>query len=166
MSKQKIIVFALIVIIIVIIVAARIILCLQKGEEGEEAIPISELSGLLLVEPIDWQDPDKPMQSLPLDENEIPKEAIKIEITSQGFSPSSFEVNNGEKVVLSVTSGDRWAHVFKFKDSSLAEVAVGVTSGETRAITFYAPSEAGEYPFFCDVPGHERRGEKGVMIVK
>jgi uncharacterized cupredoxin-like copper-binding protein len=36
---------------------------------------------------------------------------------------------------------------------------------ETRAITFQAP-EPGEYEFYCDVPGHEARGEVGTMIVE
>ena len=167
MSKQKI--FAFIVAIVIIIIGG-VILIIQKEKRGERApgepVPVEELSGLLPVVPIDWENPEKPMESLPLEIAEIPEQAIKIGITAQGFSPSSFEANKGEEIVLAVTSQDRWVHVFRFKDSSLSEVGIGVASGKTRAITFYAPSEPGEYPFFCDMPGHEERGEKGVMIVK
>jgi plastocyanin len=107
------------------------------------------------------------MSSLPLETEEIPEEAIRIGITTaEGFSPSSLEVKKGEEIVLSVTSQDERNHIFKFKDTSLAEVGVAVAPGETRAVTFYAPLEPGEYPFFCRIPGHEHRGEKGVMIVK
>lgn len=167
MSKQKL--FAFIAAIVIIIIGG-VILIIQKEKKDERApeepIPIEELSGLLPVVPIDWENPEKPMESLPLEIGEIPEEAIKIGVTAEGFSPSSFEVNKGEEIILSVTSQDKWVHVFKFKDPSLAEVAIGVASGETRAITFYAPSEPGEYEFFCGMLGHERRGEKGVMIVK
>lgn len=166
-SKQKI--FAFIAAIVIIIIGG-VILIIQKEKKEEEApeepIPIEELSGILPLEPIDWENPEKPMQSWPLEEIEIPEEAIKIGVTAEGFSPSSFEVKKGKEIVLAVTSQDRWVHIFKFKDSSLDRVAVGVMPDETRAITFYAPSEPGEYPFFCDVPGHEYHGEKGVMIVK
>lgn len=192
MSKQKIILIAVAIIVIVVV---GIVLSIPKGEKGvekgegeetpaagpgklpggepgpvaepgEEPIKGEEPGEALPVGP-EWQRPEEPMSSPPLEEEEIPKKAVKLVVTAQGFSPDRFEVKKGEEVTLSVTSGDQWTHVFKFKDPSLAAtVAVGVAPGETRAITFFAPSEKGEYEFFCDVPGHEGRGEKGVMIVK
>jgi uncharacterized cupredoxin-like copper-binding protein len=193
MSKQKIILIAALVVIIVVV---GIILIVPKGEEGvpegeesegtpaagpgklpgEEPGPVAEpgeepIEGeepgeeALPAEP-EWQRPEEPMSSPPLEIAEIPEETIELGVTAQGFSPSSFEIEKGKEVTLSVTSRDQWTHVFKFKDPSLAEVAIGLAPGETRAITFYTPSEKGEYEFFCDVPGHEGRGEKGVMIVK
>jgi len=38
--------------------------------------------------------------------------------------------------------------------------------GESDTITFTAPSEPGEYPYFCSFPGHGMVGMKGVMTVK
>ena len=113
-----------------------------------------------------WQNPKDPRQSPLLTEAEIPKEAIKIVMTAQGFTPKSFTVNKGQEVVLSVSSGDEWTHVFKFQDESLSSVALGLGSDQTRVITFYAPSSKGEYEYYCDVPGHKQRGETGIMIVK
>jgi len=108
--------------------------------------------------------PTAPKQSRALSEAEIPEEAIKLTASASGFSPNEFTVKEGAAVTLSVTSGDR-THVFKFDDPSLQGVAVGIASNETRAITFKAPA-AGDYSFFCDVPGHRDRGETGVMHVK
>lgn len=165
MSEQKFILFlavlALIIGIINIVILGALLLK-EKGVSEPSEVPAWYVSG----EPTDWQNPEKPESSLPLEEKGIPEEAVKMGVTAQGFSPSSFEVRKGEKIFLAVTSQDEWTHVFKFKDESLVKVAVGVAPGETRAITFYAPSESGEYEFFCDVPGHEARGEKGKMIVK
>jgi uncharacterized cupredoxin-like copper-binding protein len=108
--------------------------------------------------------PEAPKQSRALAEEEIPSEAIKLSVSAAGFEPNEFTVKAGEPVTISVTSTDK-THVFKFDAEVLRAVAVGVAGGETRAITFNAP-EAGDYTFFCDVPGHRGRGETGVMHVK
>jgi plastocyanin len=111
--------------------------------------------------------PEAPQQSKPIkDLKQLPPQMIKLVVTEKGFTPSSFEVKAGEVVSLAVTSGDKWAHVFRFKDPVLLAVAVGVSEKETSAIVFNAPEKAGEYEFYCDIFGHENRGEKGKMIVK
>lgn len=146
-------------------------------EESAGPEPVTEPLPEPLPEPItepvaeepslpSWQNPEEPTQSAPLKEGQVVEGAIAIEISAEGILPSSFEVKRGETVFLSVSSMDEWTHVFKFKDESLSEVAVGLSSGQTRVITFYAPDEKGEYEYYCDVPGHEARGEKGTMIVK
>jgi uncharacterized cupredoxin-like copper-binding protein len=169
MSKQKTVLLVVIVIIVFVLgIIIGGIACLKKqsctpfgiSESGESIVTTFPVALR------DWQNPEKPRSSLPMEEKDIPKEAIRISVSAQGFSPSSFEVKKGEKVVLALTSQDKGDHVFKLKDETLVEVVVGVGLGETKAITFYAPKEAGEYEFYCDVPGHERRGEKGKMIVK
>lgn len=109
--------------------------------------------------------PEAPQQSNPITESEVPASATKISVSAAGFSPSEFSVGAGAAVTLSVTSGDTQTHIFMFDDPSLSAVAVGIGPGETRAITFNAPTTKGEYVFHCDVPGHSGRGEVGKMIV-
>jgi len=179
MKKQQVI----LIIIVLIIFAGLIYLGLKqipKQETGsnnnQPAQPAGEeaLSGAggpstlspAVSEKSAWQNAASPSQSFPLEQSEVPKDAIQISITEKGIMPASFEVKAGEEATLSVTSGDQWTHIFRFKAKSLEQVAVGVGSKETRAITFYAPKEKGEYEYYCDVPGHIERGEKGVMIVK
>lgn len=110
--------------------------------------------------------PEAPQQTAPIKKDAVPSSAKKIDVSAAGFSPASFEVKAGSVVTLSVTATDTNTHVFMFDDASLAAVAIGVGPSETRAITFNAPSKAGEYTFRCDVPGHSGRGEVGKMIVK
>ncbi len=110
--------------------------------------------------------PLAPQQSNPISEDVLPEEAIKLKVSAEGFSPNSFSVSAGSVVILSVSSVDTQTHLFKFKSPALSAVAIGVAPGETRAITFNAPQAVGEYEFLCDVPGHEARGERGVMVVK
>ena len=107
-----------------------------------------------------------PQQTGALEEDELADEVIRLEVSAEGWEPAEFSVNSGDVVTISVTSSDTYTHIFKFDDENLKSVAVGVGPGETRAITFNAPEETGEYSFYCDVPGHERRGEVGVMIVE
>lgn len=111
-------------------------------------------------------DPAAPRQTPPVDAKVLSKEVTKIGASAAGFSPSSFTVSKGAPVTLSLSSTDGYTHVMVFSDPSLSAVAMGVAPGETRAISFNAPTTAGEYSFRCTVPGHEARGEKGVMIVK
>lgn len=141
------------------------------GEPGdgllpEEFPPAGEIPGEPAPEAPSWENPNAPKQSSAMETSELPKGAVKIDVSAQGFAPSSFEVKKGAKVLLAVTSDDQWMHGFAFKDPSLKDVRITVSSGETRAITFYAPSKAGSYDFYCGIPGHEGRGEKGTMMVK
>lgn len=110
--------------------------------------------------------PTAPKQTPVIPKESLPASVTKLDVSATGFSPNSFEVKAGAPVTLAVTSADRSTHVFFFDDASLSAVAIGIDPGTTRAITFNAPSKAGEYTFRCDVPGHAQRGETGKMIVK
>ncbi len=131
------------------------------SEEGQVVTQTGE-AVKLDVEP---GTPDAPQQSNPISEESLPKEAIKLQVSETGFSPNTFTVKSGTAVTLSLTTADDRSHIFKFNDTNLSAVAIGVGTSKTRAITFNAPAK-GEYSFFCDVPGHTERGETGVMTVK
>ncbi len=110
--------------------------------------------------------PGAPQQTSPIEREELSEEVVQLDISAAGWNPDEFTVEAGSVVALSVSSTDEFTHIFKFDDESLQAVAVGVSAGQTRAITFNAPDTPGEYTFRCDVPGHARRGEVGVMIVE
>ncbi len=109
--------------------------------------------------------PDAPQQSEPLEDMEdedIPEEAVKLDVSLNSYSPAEFTVDANTPITLLVTASDDGTHIFKFKDDALKGVATGIAAGQTRAITFKTPGP-GEYEFYCDVPGHN---ETGVMIVQ
>jgi len=110
--------------------------------------------------------PSAPQQTAPIAKETLPASVIKVGVSAAGFDPSEFTVKAGAPITLAISSTDQYTHVFLFDDASLAAVGVGVGPGETRAITFNAPTKAGDYSFRCDVPGHAGRGETGKMIVK
>lgn len=131
------------------------------SEEGAVVTPSGE-PVKLNVEP---GSPEAPQQSAPLEKKDIPAAAVKITMSPSGISPNAFTAKPGQAIILSVTADESQTHVFKFDDPSLSAVAVGVGPGETRVISFNAP-KAGEYVFYCDVPGHRGLGELGKMVVK
>ncbi|OGG39237.1 hypothetical protein A3I34_00045 [Candidatus Jorgensenbacteria bacterium RIFCSPLOWO2_02_FULL_45_12] len=131
------------------------------SEQGEVLNRIGEVA----QNDVEPGSPEAPQQSNPISESQIPEKAVKLSVSASGFVPAEFTVKAGELLTISITSSDQWTHVFAFHDPSMSAVAVGVGPGETRAITFNAP-KAGEYQFYCNVPGHEARGEVGKMIVK
>lgn len=107
-----------------------------------------------------------PQQSAPLKAGEVvPSNAFKLTASAGGFSPSSFNVNVGDKVTIALISGDQFPHTLQFDDPALSNFSVGISPGETRTIEIVAPKK-GEYTFSCGIPGHAGRGETGKMIVK
>ena len=101
--------------------------------------------------------PEAPQQTPAINPEDLPAGTIKLEVSAEGFNPPQFEVKAGQLITLSLTSVDNITHVLLFDDPILSAVAIGIGPGETRAITFNAPT-AGEYSFHCDVPGHAARG--------
>ncbi len=167
MKKQQIILIA----VVVIIFAGLIFLGVKQIPKSKPSVnnqPAENVSPGESGQPLApiVQDATNPAQSGPLEPSEVPKSAIKISITEKGIAPASFEVKAGDEVMISVSSADQWTHIFRFKLAALKDVAVGVGPKETRAISFIAPKEKGENEYYCDVPGHIERGEKGIMIVK
>ena len=139
---------------------------LGRQKAPEVNLGSSSGSDLWAIEPVIWDNPEAPMASGALKESEVPRKAIKIQVTSIGFDPNVFEVKIGQEVVLAVSNDDVWVHTFHFKDAKLSEIAISLNPQETRAITFYAPKQKAEYEFYCAMPGHYDLGEKGAMVVR
>ncbi len=107
-----------------------------------------------------------PKESRPLIKEELGDDVIILDISSNGFMPNEFTVNAGDAITVALSSVDQWSHSIKFDDPNLRAIVVTASPFQTRAIRFNAPIEPGEYTFRCNVPGHARRGEVGVMIVQ
>ena len=109
--------------------------------------------------------PLAPQQTLSVAKESLPASVIKLDVTKEGgFTPNSFTVKPGAPVTVSITNKDSGNSVtLAFTDPSLVGVILGCGPSETRAISFNAPTKAGEYQFIDGIPGH---GGTGKMIVK
>ena len=94
----------------------------------------------------------------------IPAGAISIKISRTGFEPKEFTVVSKKVVNLTLTGMDG-THSLVFEDKILEKVKIYVGREETRGISFTAP-KAGDYIFYCNIPGHKEAGETGIMHVE
>lgn len=110
--------------------------------------------------------PTAPKQTGFLDKTELPKGVVNVSVGNNKFSPAEFSTKAGAPTTFSLTGVDDFSHVIAFDDASLSAIAILVGPGQTKAITFNAPTAAGTYTFSCASPDHASRGEVGKMIVK
>lgn len=105
-----------------------------------------------------------PEQSVVIKPEEAPSGSIMIVGTDNGFEPNEFFVSPGQEFTLTLTAQSVSPVVLTFYDPTMAAVAIGCGPGDTRYVTFKAPTKAGEYIFVNDVFG--KRDQVGKMIVK
>ena len=133
----------------------------EKAPEAEKPKPIETALG-----EFDVKMPEQTMPLAPDKIEEVTKtgEAIKLTI-ADNFSPSEFTVTAGQIVSL-ILEAPNATHTFGFESPELSNIYMGVALGESRGLSFIAPSKPGDYKFMCTQPGHKERGEVGVMHVK
>jgi plastocyanin len=107
-----------------------------------------------------------PQESTAINSASLPASSVKLLVTNNSITPSQFTVHPGQVVLLAITAGPSWTEVFTFESPLLSAVVVGVDPGETRAITFNAPTVPGEYVYFSSIGNHRASGSIGKMIVK
>lgn len=115
---------------------------------------------------VDSMSPEAPKQTAPITKAQLPNTALKVDILSNGFSPKEITAKAGAPITLSFSSSVNKIHLIKFKNDVLSSIILALMPMETRAITFNAPENAGEYVFYCQAPGHEDAGETGKLIIK
>lgn len=131
---------------------------------NEEQIVVTEAGTPVQVNVMP-NNPEAP-KAVVVAEKKLPQSAVQIKVGDGKFQPSTFTVQSGAPVSLAFSSNDNKVHVITFSDPSLAALSFGVGAKQTKAMTFNAPSQPGEYEFHCDVPGHRGAGEVGKMIVQ
>lgn len=77
------------------------------------------------------------------------------------FEPEQLEVAAGE-VTVEMTCGEGVEHTFVVEEAGDEQVAA-CDPGETDSGTIQL--DAGDYTFYCDVPGHREAGMEGTLTV-
>jgi len=91
---------------------------------------------------------------------------IEISATKDGFSPPSFKVKTGERIILKINYTEKeTGHVFSFKDTKVG--VRGVTEpGQDIGLPLTVPTTPGEYEFYDEVTDGSRERIVGKMIVE
>ena len=99
---------------------------------------------------------------------------VTLNIKTRAFTPETLTLVSGQKTRLSITNQDSELHAFvpvgllshthinlsgngapQFGKDGLLRVLLP-TRGQTDIV--FIPTQPGNYPFFCDLPGHVMRG--------
>jgi uncharacterized cupredoxin-like copper-binding protein len=85
-----------------------------------------------------------------------------IETPDMSYDPDSFTINAGEDHEVTIDNTDGQLHTFTIDELG---VDVEVAAGESETTTLNVP-DAGEYTFYCTVPGHREAGQEGTLTVE
>lgn len=94
-------------------------------------------------------------ESLMSDEEEL-AQTLNLVSGNFFFEPSSYNAASGE-IVVSVEE-NKGFHTFVIDELGVKET---LASGTTFSFT----ADAGEYEYYCDVPGHKEKGMTGMLTV-
>jgi plastocyanin len=94
------------------------------------------------------------------DEDEAVEE-VTVEAVDIDFNPNEFSIPANTDVPVTLTNTGSILHTFTIDELGIDEE---LHPGETREITINA--DAGEYVYYCTVPGHRQAGQEGIMTVE
>lgn len=101
---------------------------------------------------------------------------IAVEMIDIAYSETAITARAGEEITLEFDNTGALEHTFTIDDieaegipeeysSDSWDIDVFLQAGQTATLTF-TPSEAGEYEFYCTIPGHEEAGMVGTLTVQ
>ena len=90
---------------------------------------------------------------------------VTIVMTEMMFTPSSFSVPLGAKVVVTLKNQGVVTHDFTIDAVDGQKVQQPVPAGQTAQVTFLAPTQPGQLTFYCSQPGHRQAGMQGTITV-
>ena len=96
-------------------------------------------------------------------------QAVTVEMVDIAFKPTEFTIPANTDVTVTLKNTGATTHDFSVTDHNNPgvknlNISVSVDAGQTKTVTINAP--AGDYYFYCNVPGHEAAGMHGIMHVK
>jgi len=99
-------------------------------------------------------------------ENEARSQAdatVAIVAKEFSFAPESVEISLGQTVEIKLRNRGVLAHNLTIEN--VGKKTKTIQSGNQDSVRF-TPEEAGEYRFYCAVPGHRDAGMAGTILVK
>lgn len=88
--------------------------------------------------------------------------AVVVKATEFAFDPDSLNIKAGEATTITLENGGAVEHDFTVDeaDFKILAKATETTEGELTV------DEAGEYTWYCSVPGHRQAGMEGTLVVE
>lgn len=108
-----------------------------------------------------------------------PVTTIDVDMTEHKFTPDKFTVPAGAEITINLKNSGKQPHEFQIlvlgakadesvdKDGNSSRYWSAITQpGESKSLTFTAPSNPGSYVIKCSAPGHTKAGMVGTLQVK
>ena len=84
---------------------------------------------------------------------------IQIDAAITGFTPATIEAHEGE-IAVTIANLDAFDH-----DFTIDELDVQLLMGPNETVEGTFEADAGEYVFYCSIPGHREAGMEGTLSV-
>jgi uncharacterized cupredoxin-like copper-binding protein len=104
---------------------------------------------------------------------------INVDMTEHKFTPNEFTVPAGAEISINLNNIGKQPHEFQIlvlgatvdesvnKDGNSTKYWSAIARpGESKSLSFTAPSEPGSYAIKCSAPGHTQAGMVGTLWVK
>jgi plastocyanin len=101
--------------------------------------------------------------------------SITTTMTDFHFEPTTWTVPAGKEITLKLVNNGSVEHDWVLlqkpvtppaeQNSSNELFSAQANAGETKTVTFTAPSAPGEYKVICTIPGHLEAGMSGKLVV-
>ena len=86
---------------------------------------------------------------------------IKMDGYSMGFLPNTIIAKKGQEILLEIYNKDIM-HAFDINEFNVHRALIG----DTTTVVKFTPDKAGEFTYYCNIPGHTEAGMKGKLIVE
>jgi plastocyanin len=90
-------------------------------------------------------------------------DSVTVEAPDMSFDPDEISASAGQDLEVTLDNTDGQTHTFTLDEADFEIEAAG---GESETGTLTVPDEAGDYEFYCAVPGHREAGQVGTLTVE
>jgi uncharacterized cupredoxin-like copper-binding protein len=91
--------------------------------------------------------------------------SVDVEMGEMYFDPNEISADAGSSLTINFDNAGNQLHDFTIDDLNGEEVEIDVPAGDQGSVTLDMPDEAGEYVFYCSIPGHRDAGMEGTISV-
>ena len=97
---------------------------------------------------------------------------LDVDMTDYKFTPDVFTVPAGAEITIDLKNSGIHPHEFRVDENvdrygnSTEYWSAIAYPGESKSLTFTAPSKPGKYAIKCSAPGHAQAGMVGTLFVK
>ncbi len=103
------------------------------------------------------------VETVPVTEVILGQEAdvqVSMEVANFSFTPNVIVASPGDRVSVTFAKSSG-IHTF-----SIDEIGLDFAIAEGEKLNFTAPSEPGQYPFYCSIGSHRAMGLLGTLVVE